>query len=49
MEEIYRGSIYDINEGSMITIFMTEDPHGYPFWIAMVINIEKDNEYVISI
>jgi hypothetical protein len=25
----------------MIAVLATEDPHGYPFWIANVINIEK--------
>jgi hypothetical protein len=33
----------------MIAVLATEDPHGYPFWIAKVINIEKENEDVIAI
>jgi hypothetical protein len=39
MEDLYRGLVHDIREGSMIAILVTEDPHGYPFWIAKVINI----------
>jgi hypothetical protein len=41
MEYIYRGSMQDIKEGCMITVLETEDPHGYPFWIAKVIRIDK--------
>jgi hypothetical protein len=41
MEDIYRGSVQDIKEGSMITVLATGDPHGYPFWIGKVIKIEK--------
>jgi hypothetical protein len=36
MEYLYRGSIQDIKEGSMIVVLATEYPHGYPFWIAKV-------------
>jgi hypothetical protein len=36
-----RGSVQDIKEGSMIAVLAIEDPHGYPSWIAKVINIEK--------
>jgi hypothetical protein len=31
MDELYRGSIHDNKEGSMITVLATKDPHGYPF------------------
>ena len=41
MKYIYKGSIHDIKEGSMIAVLATKDPHGYPFWIAKVINIHK--------
>ena len=43
MEELYRGLVEDIKEGSMIAVLATEDPHGYPFSIGKVINIEKEN------
>jgi hypothetical protein len=49
MKYLYRGSIHDIKEGSMIVVLETEDPHGYPLWIENVINIEKENEDVITI
>jgi hypothetical protein len=49
MEDLYRGSIQDIKEGSMIAVLATEDPHGYPFWIGKVIKIEKENDDVIAI
>jgi hypothetical protein len=49
MKDLYRGSIQNIKEGSMIVVLATEDPHGYPLWIAKVINIEKENEDVIAI
>jgi hypothetical protein len=41
MEDLYRGSIHDIKEVSMIAVLAIEDPHGYPLWIEKVINIEK--------
>jgi hypothetical protein len=41
MEDLYRGSVKDIKEGSMIAVLATEDLHGYPFWIGKVIKIEK--------
>jgi hypothetical protein len=41
MEDLYRGSVQDIKEGSMISILENEDPHGYPFWIGKVIKIDK--------
>jgi hypothetical protein len=31
MEDLYKGSVQDIKEGSMIAILETGDPHGYPF------------------
>ena len=31
MKYIYKGSIHDIKEGSMIAILATKDAHGYPF------------------
>jgi hypothetical protein len=43
MEDLYRGSVQDTKEGSMIVVLVTEDPHGYPFWIGKVIKIEKKN------
>ena len=49
MEDIYNVLVHDIREGSMITVLTTKDPHGYPLWIAKVINIEKENEDVIAI
>ena len=41
MENLYKGSIQDIKQGSMIAVLATEDPHGYPLWIGKVIKIEK--------
>jgi hypothetical protein len=49
MEDLYRGSVQDIKEGSMILVLAIEDPHGYPFWIGKVIEIEKENDDVIAI
>jgi hypothetical protein len=49
MEDLYKGVVHDITEGSMIAVLAAEDPHGYPFWIAKVININKENEYFIAI
>ena len=49
MEDLYRVSVQDIKESSMIAVLVTEDPHGYPFWIAKVIKIEKENVDVIAI
>ena len=49
MEDLYRGSIEDIKEGSMIVVLATEDPHGYPFWIGKIIKIEKENDDVVAI
>jgi len=49
MEDLYRGLVQDIKEGSMILVLATEDPHGYPFWIGKVIKIEKENDDVIAI
>jgi hypothetical protein len=49
MEDLYRGSTQDIKEGCMIAVLATEDPHGYPFWIAKVIRIDKENEDVIAV
>ena len=49
MEDLYRGSVQDIKEGSMIAVLATEDPHGYPFWIGKVIKIEKENDDVTAI
>jgi hypothetical protein len=31
MEDLYRGSIHDIKEGSMIAVLATKYPHGYLF------------------
>jgi hypothetical protein len=44
MECLYRGSVHDIKEGSMIAVLETKDLHGYPFYITKVINIDKENE-----
>jgi hypothetical protein len=49
MEDLYKGLVHDIKEGSMIAVLATEDPHGYPFWIAKIINIDKENEDVVVI
>jgi hypothetical protein len=49
MEDLYRGLIQDIKEGSMIAVLAIEDPHGYPLWIAKVIKVNKENEDVITI
>jgi hypothetical protein len=49
MEYLYRGSIQDIKEGSMISVLVTGDRHGYPFWIGKVIKIERENDDVVAI
>jgi len=49
MEELYKGSVQDIKEGCMIAVLATEDPRGYPFWIAKVMKVNTKNEEVISI
>jgi hypothetical protein len=49
MEDLYRGLIQDIKEGCMIVVLATEDPHGYPLWIAKVMKVNKENEDVIII
>jgi hypothetical protein len=49
MEDLYRGSVQYIKDGSMIAVLLIEDPHSYPFWIVKVINIEKENDDVIAI
>jgi hypothetical protein len=49
MKKLYRVSLQDIKEGSMIAVLVTEDPHGYPFWIGKVLKIEKENDDVIAI
>jgi hypothetical protein len=49
MEDLYKGLVQDIKEGSMIAALATEDPHGYLFWIGKVIKIEKENDDVIAI
>ena len=49
MEDLYRGSIHDIKEDNMIAFLVAKYPHGYPFWIAKVINIEKEKEDVVEI
>jgi hypothetical protein len=49
MEYLYRGSVQDIKEGSMIAVLANEDPHGYPFWIGKVIKIDKENVDVVTI
>ena len=41
MKYIYKGSIHDIKEGSMIAVLATADPRRYPLCIAKVIKIEK--------
>ena len=33
----------------MIAVLATEDSHVYPFWIAKVLKVNKENEEVISI
>jgi hypothetical protein len=49
MDDLYRGLVQYIKEGSMIAVLATKDPHGYPFWIANVIKIKKENDDVIAI
>ena len=49
MEDLYRGSVQYIKEGTKIAVLATKDPHGYPFWIEKVIKIEKENDDVIAI
>jgi hypothetical protein len=49
MEYLYKGLVHDIKEGSMIAVLATEDPHGYPFWIAKIINIDKETGDVVAI
>ena len=49
MEDLYRGSVQDIKEVCMITILDTDDARDYPFWIAKVMKVNKENEKVLSI
>jgi hypothetical protein len=49
MEDLYMGSIQDINEGRMIAVLTTEDPHGYPLCIEKLINIEKKMEMLLQL
>jgi hypothetical protein len=49
MEDLHRGLVHDIKEDRIIVVLTTEDPHGYPFCIAKVINIDNGNEDVIEI
>jgi hypothetical protein len=49
MEYIYRGLVQYIKEGIMIVVLVTKDPPCYPFLIAKVIKIEKENDDVIAI
>jgi len=39
MEDLNMGSMQDIKEGCMIAVLATEDPRGYPFWIAKVMKV----------
>lgn len=32
----------------MIVVLVTEDPHGYPFWVAKVLEVNKESKEVIS-
>ena len=49
MEDLYRGSIQDIEEGCMIEVLATKDACSYPLWIAKVMKVNKENEEFISI
>ena len=49
MEYLYRGLVQDIKEGCMIAVLATKDARSYPFWIAKIMNANKENEEVISI
>ena len=49
MEYLYKGSVQDSKEGCMISVLATDDAHDYPFWIAKVMKVNKQNEEVVSI
>ena len=49
MEYLYRGSVQDIKERCMIVVLATENTPSYPFQIAKVIRVNKENEEDISI
>ena len=49
MEYLYRGSIQEIKEGCMITVLDTYCACDYSFWISKVMNVNKENEKVLSI
>jgi len=44
MEDLYKISVQDIKEGCMIAVLATEDPRGYPLWIAKVMKVNTENE-----
>ena len=41
MEDLYRGSVQDINEGCMIAVLDTYDARDYPFWIEKFMKVNK--------
>ena len=44
MEDLCRGLVQDNEEGCMITVLATKNAQGYPFWIAKVMKVNKENE-----
>ena len=44
MEDLYKDSVQDIKEGYMIVVLATDDACDYPFWIAKVMKVNKENE-----
>ena len=45
-EDLYKGLVQDIKESCMIAVLADGDPNGYPFWVAKVIKVITENEYV---
>jgi len=49
LEDLYKGSIHDIKEGSMIAVLADGDLNGYPFWVAKVIKVFREHEDVTCV
>ena len=49
IEDLYRGLVDDIKEGCMIAVLADGDPNGYPFWVAKVIKVFRENEDVTGV
>lgn len=49
MKDLYRGSVQDVKEGCMIAVLADGDPFGYPFLVAKVIKVIKENEDIIAV